>query len=165
MDKAKIDSAPRQSLSDAIAAEPIRTFMNSDPLLMPLGMPVLAVLDEMRRHRSSCALICDATKLVGIFTERDFLDRVAGEPDLLERPIEECMSANPTALAPSDTLRSLLETIVGGGYRHLPVVEDGVVLGLVAALDIVKYIADLFPGEVYNLPPQLDQVMPRMEGA
>ena len=165
MDQANSEDGARQSLSAALAAEPIRTIMNVDPLLAPIGMPVLGVLDEMRRNHSSCALVCDGQTLAGIFTERDYLDRVAGNVDLLDRPIEECMTANPTSLSPADTLGNLLEVIVDGGYRHLPVIEGGEVRGLVAALDIVKYIADLFPGEVYNLPPQLDQVMPRMEGA
>jgi CBS domain-containing protein len=102
---------------------------------------------------------------VGVFTERDYLDRIAGSPELLSEPISTFMSADPDVLAPQATLAELLELIVRRGRRHLPVVEDKEPVGLVAARDIVKYIADLFPTEVYNLPPRLDQIISKVDGA
>jgi CBS domain-containing protein len=126
---------------------------------------LLSVLDQMRSRRKSCALVCDDDELVGIFTERDYLDRVAGSPERLHETVAKHMSKNPVSLSPNAGLGELLRIIVGRGFRHLPVVEDSTVVGVVAAQDIVKYIAELFPAEVYNLPPQLDQVMPHGEGA
>jgi CBS domain-containing protein len=153
------------SLVAKIAAEPIRALMSPEPVVVRPQTKLLSVLEEMRRQRSSCALVCDGDRLVGIFTERDYLDRVAGSPERLHETVAEHMSKDPVSLAPGASLGELLRIIVRRGFRHLPVVADEKVVGVVAAQDIVKYIAELFPAEVYNLPPQLDQVMPRVEGA
>jgi len=150
---------------ESIAAEPIRTLMNSEPILVELGTPILSVVEAMRQSQQSAVLVVTGKTLKGIFTERNYLDQIAGSPERLQSPVQDHMSEGPRSLAPDAPLGELLRVICSRGYRHLPVVEDEVVVGVVAAQDIVKYIADLFPAEVYNLPPQLDQVMPNTEGA
>jgi CBS domain-containing protein len=156
---------PRQPLARRIGSEPIKSLMQSDPLVVGRQEPVAAVLVQMRERKVSCALVCEGDRLVGIFTERDYLDRIAGSPELLAQPITDFMSPDPDALQPSASLAELLELIVRRGRRHLPVVQSKRLVGLVAARDIVKYIADLFPTEVYNLPPRLDQIISEVDGA
>lgn len=153
------------SLVETIAAEPIRTLMNSEPILIEVGTPILRVVDAMREARQSSVLVVRGQELRGIFTERDYLDQIAGRPEAMQSAVDEHMSTDPQTLAPDATLGELLRVICGRGFRHLPVVEKNAVVGVVAAQDIVKYIADLFPAEVYNLPPEVDQVMPHTEGA
>lgn len=153
------------ALTARIAAQPIRSLMQTDPLCVDGSESVAAVVEKMRERRASCALVCADEGLVGVFTERDYLDRIAGSPHFLARAIEEFMSPQPLSLAPEATLAELLGAVVRHGYRHLPVVDQKRPVGLVAAQDIVKYIADLFPTEVYNLPPRLDQVLPEVDGA
>jgi len=158
------EGSPREPVR-RIGSEGIRAIMSDQALCVVSGTAISDVLARMRDDRASCALVCAEEKLVGIFTERDHLDRTAGDPASLGRPVDDFMSVEPFALGPEATLAELLSVVVARGYRHVPVIERGKPIGIVAAQDIVKYIADLFPEAVYNLPPQLDQVIPQVEGA
>lgn len=155
----------RKSLVEMLRRERIREVMRDDPPCVERETPVIRVVQEMRERRSDCVLVCEAGRLLGIFTERDYLAKVAGDPGRVGEPVHRFMSPDPRTLAPDDSVGDLIRIIVQGDYRHLPVVAEGRVRGLVAALDVVKYIGDLFPADVYNLPPDLDQIMPEEEGA
>jgi CBS domain-containing protein len=155
----------KRSLVETLRRVRVREVMRPDPLCVEPQAPVARVVELMREQRSDCALACDEGSIRGIFTERDYLMKVAGDPERITDPVATYMTKEPKTLTPDDSVGELIRIVVSGGYRHVPVVADGRVQGLVASLDVVKYIGDLFPAEVYNLPPDLDQIMPEEEGA
>lgn len=157
--------AARTSLGHLLEVDAVRHVMSATTVRVPKNASVRDVLATMRAERASAVLVEDAGRLAGIFTERDHLDKIAGDAGALARPVSEVMSADPKSVGPGDSLREVLRIAVEGGYRHLPVVDAAQVVGMITALDLVKFIAELFPTEVYNLPPHLNQVMPRAEGA
>jgi CBS domain-containing protein len=160
MDRVK----PSPSVVETVRREKIRHIMGEAKVVVGPTTTVETVVAAMKEMHSTCAIVADESGVCGIFTERDYLDQIAGSLESLDRPIAEFMSADPRTLRPDDTLEQLFDIIVEGGYRHLPVVEDDACQGVVTAMDIVKYISDHFPAEVYNLPPNIDQVMSRVEG-
>lgn len=114
---------------------------------------VTAAVDAMREHRTGCLLVTRQHKLVGIFTERDLLVRVLAAGLPLNVPIMEVMTANPVSLDPKDSVRTAIQRMQKGGYRHLPVVNgDGRPMGVISAKRIVHYIASHYPSTVYALP-------------
>jgi CBS domain-containing protein len=135
--------------------------------------PLGEVVERMREARCGSALVAEEDgTLAGIFTERDYLDKVAvagegaaGNGRGLETKVEELMTSSPRTLSPDHTLRDAIRLMTEGGYRHIPLVETGgKVFGLVAARDLVVFIAEHFPAEVYNLPPRLHQRIRTKEG-
>ncbi len=127
----------------------------------PLG-EVYRLLDE---EHSVAVLVCDDTGLVGIFTERDILNRTAleGDPDT---PIEELMNPIKARLTPDHRLADAIELMHKTGYRHIPLQDErGAKPGLVGGRDILNLIADHYPETLLNLPPRLHQQMTRPEGA
>ena len=109
-------------------------------------------------------LVCDGTELVGIFTERDILNRTAleGSPDT---PITELMSSIKASLTSNHRLADAIESMHESGYRHIPLQDDeGAKPGLVGGRDILKLIADYYPETLLNLPPRLHQQLTRPEG-
>jgi CBS domain-containing protein len=79
----------------------------------------------------------DAGKLVGIVTERDLTRRViAKDRDADKVTVGEIMTANPDTLAPRDSALDALELMRTRKYRHLPVVDDGSVVGMVSIRDL-----------------------------
>jgi len=83
-------------------------------------------------------------RLVGIFSERDLLTRVAGQvTDYANRPVSEFMTADPETVRPTDTLAFALHKMDGGGYRHLPVLKDGHPLGMLSVRDMLGHITRL----------------------
>jgi CBS domain-containing protein len=123
------------------------------------------VMQLLKAQRTGAALICDGSKLVGIFTERDALKLMASGTDF-KKPVREVMSGDPATLPASSTVGQAIRVMAQGGYRHLPVVsEDGKPASVVAVHGIVRYLVDHFPETVYNLPPNPKSVQREREGA
>jgi CBS domain-containing protein len=107
-----------------------------------------------------------AGALVGIFTERDFVNRVVAAGVDPSRPVETVMSPAPRTVRRSASVQAAVELMASGGYRHLPVTGDGgEPLGVLSVKDVVRYLVEYFPAKVYNLPPTPDQTQPAREGA
>ena len=120
--------------------------------------------------RTGFALVMDgdngAARLIGIFTERDFVNRVVAAGVDVSTPVEKVMTPGPKVVRASGTVQSAVEMMEAGGYRHLPVVgEQGEPVGVLSVKDVVRYLVEYFPARVYNLPPTPDQTQPAREGA
>jgi CBS domain-containing protein len=100
-------------------------------------------LDLMAARGVGAVLVVDAqNQLCGILTERDFLNKVAGRENP-PRTVGEVMTPYPETVTPRDTLAFTLGKMAGGNYRHVPVVENGVPVGLVSIRDVLKHIVQL----------------------
>jgi CBS domain-containing protein len=90
----------------------------------------------MKQHGIGGLMVTEDDKLVGVFTERDALFRVLAEGvDPKATPLSSVMTANPQTIAPERTFTVALEVMSAGGFRHLPVVEAGRLLGIVSVRD------------------------------
>jgi CBS domain-containing protein len=130
---------------------PVRDFLGQDVLLK--ASPEESVRDAaigMAAHHASAVLVCRDDTLVGIFTERDLVTRVAALGRDLDTPLVEVMTANPDLIDAATPLAAALRQMSEQGYRHLPVIEDGRVLGLLAAHDLP--MAGLVPVEPGGQP-------------
>jgi CBS domain-containing protein len=122
---------------------------------------VYRLLDE---EHSVAVLVQDGSGLVGIFTERDILNRTALEGEL-STPIGELMNSIKASLTVDDRLADVIQLMHETGYRHIPLPDsEGAQPGLVGGRDILKLIADYYPETLLNLPPRLNQQMIRPEG-
>jgi len=88
-------------------------------------------------------VVDDKGALLGIFSERDLLTKVAGEADYTARPVREVMTPDPESVRETDTLAFALHKMDIGGYRHLPVVREGRVVGMVSVRDLLRHITRL----------------------
>lgn len=91
-------------------------------------------------------------QIAGIFTERDYLQKIALQSrSSRETPVKEVMSSPVISASPHDTVQQCLETMTACRCRHLPVVEDGELLGIVSIGDLVKRMLDEKEAEVQQL--------------
>lgn len=135
------------------------------PVIADVNTSLRRILQEMRDRRASCALLTREDRLAGIFTERDVVTRVAGTPDVFDKPVAEVMTPDPEHVRRGDRLFTAVRLMRRRGYRHVPVVDDGGrVLGCVRHEDVVDYLAEVYPAEVLNLPPDPGQVILTREG-
>jgi len=91
----------------------------------------------MAAHKIGAVMVGDETSLIGIFTERDLAFKVAAtgrDPDTVR--LSEVMTKNPDTLRPEDTAHDALQRMSQRGYRHLPVVDNNRVVGMVSIRDI-----------------------------
>lgn len=81
-------------------------------------------------------------ELTGIFTERDVLHAVAEETDLDEDPISRWMTDYPDSFSPDMDVREAADWMLATGYRHLPVLENGAVIGMASIKDVLWAVTD-----------------------
>ena len=130
------------------------------------NQPVSAAVAVMRAENIGCLLVTRAGRLVGIFTERDLLTRVLSAGLPLSMPMAECMTTDPVTVQPKDSVRVAIRRMEGGGYRHLPVIDErNRPVGVLSARRVVHYIVEHFPGLVYNHPPDPNRVPDSPDGA
>ena len=115
----------------------IRNIVQDQEILTaPSGTNVADAARMMKSHKVGAILVVDDERLVGIFTERDGLYRVVAEQrDVRKTPLSEVMTANPQSVHPDDPFPRALHMMHAGGFRHVPVVENGIAIGIVSARD------------------------------
>jgi CBS domain-containing protein len=102
---------------------------------------VLSGLQYMMERNISALLIVENNVLTGIFTERDYARKIIlhGKSSA-ETPIREVMTADPITVLPKDSIDLCMKIMTDKHIRHLPVMADGEVLGMVSIGDVVKFI-------------------------
>ncbi len=92
--------------------------------------------------------VVDGGRLVGIVSERDVVRRLhAAGASLLDGRVADIMTSDVTTCAPGDLVADLARVMTAGRFRHLPVVEDGELVGIVSIGDLVKARIDLLESE------------------
>jgi len=154
------------TVGEALRNEKIRALRLSEPARVSPQASLAETIRAMRAAQIGCALVCEGTRLVGILTERDVLNKIVGSEVDYASEVREFMTPNPRVLSPDDSLGEAIRLMTEKGYRHVPLMDgQGRDAGMVCAKDLVEYIAEHFPAEVVNLPPRLHQVMRKPEGA
>lgn len=124
-----------RSISDSIGKAGMRTAIVVKP-----ETPVSEVVREMRDRHRGCALIQENGKLVGLFTRRDVLHRVAKPgADLTQLEIRHVMSPSPEMLKEADTIGFALNKMSMGNYRHVPIVREDGSFSVFSVRDALRY--------------------------
>jgi CBS domain-containing protein len=116
---------------------PIRVIIeDQQPVTAAADITVAAAARLMKEHRIGAILVVQEGRLAGIFTERDALFRVIAEGrDPAATRVAEVMTANPRTIAPDRPFGHALHLMYEGGFRHVPVVDNGRPLGVVSSRD------------------------------
>ena len=105
----------------------------------------------MATHKIGAIMVGQGTTLTGIFTERDLAFKVVAtgrDPDQVR--LSEVMTPNPDTLRPDDTAHDALERMSQRGYRHLPVVDGGRLIGMVSIRDIYGAVLRELEDELHD---------------
>jgi len=122
---------------------------HQDPLTLPPGATVREACRHMRARCVGAVLVIEDERLVGIFTGRDAVHRVLAEGKSAARtPLSEVMTRNPTTMPPGKTAIEALRLMQDGRYRHLPIVDDGRVVGIVSRYDFSGLELDRLDEEI-----------------
>lgn len=92
---------------------------------------------HMADQEVDCLAVADGRSLVGIFTERDVVEAVARGADLDSTTVSSFMAEAPDVFAPSVSVPEAASWLLQTGYRHLPVMDDGELLGIVDVRDLL----------------------------
>lgn len=101
--------------------------------------PVVLALQSMRDQRVRAVLVMDEDRLAGIITQGDCAIKVLlPGRDAKQTLVSEVMTANPMTVKPADPLEACMGLMANRGFRHLPVMDGGRVVGVVSVGDVVK---------------------------
>ena len=125
--------------SDVISTQPDKT--------------IGAVASLLKQKRIGAVVVTDADgRLCGIISERDLARGLADHGGrLLEMTVAQLMTAEVVTCAPDDGLEKLMQTMTEGRFRHLPVVKDGELIGIISIGDVVKHRLQELEAETHLL--------------
>jgi len=109
--------------------------------------------DTMWRQQTGSLLVMDGDELVGIITERDVMKAVAQGRDVDTTPVSDVMTKDVLTISPGTSAHEAARHMAARWIRHLPVIEDGRVVGVVSQRDLVGIFAALVQdGDGADLP-------------
>ena len=113
---------------------------------LDVGDRVAQAFDEMSREIHDCVLVMHGAELAGIFTSRDFLNRVAavrGDPATIV--LGDVMTPTPRTLRPRDPVAFAINWMAIEGFRNVPIVdEQGFLLGVLTVWDVMRHLDSVF---------------------
>ena len=129
---------------EVITIRPDETLREAIALLSRFNIGGLVVVDDARR-------------LIGIITERDIIRQAAKNEDLFAWPVHDVMTTDVIVATPDDEVESVARTMTERHFRHLPIMDQGRLIGMVSIGDVVKAQRDQFRGEVDTLQTQMTE--------
>jgi len=167
-------SAARETPSVAIAkttssrnarADSVSSMETDDYVCISPDTSLAATIEAMKQDEGGCAIICaEDGSVVGIFTERDLLTKIIGQEVDLSAPVRDLMSPVVATLTRAATIGDAVAIMNDKGYRNVPLVNDGKLVGSISVFDVMSYLAESYPETTMNLPPNPDQVMETTDG-
>ena len=110
--------------------------MNRDLITVEPSTTVAEAATVMGGKHVGSALVMEGDRLTGIFTERDIVRALGEHFDAAGHPVSHWMTSNPTTIAPGASTEEALDTMLSGGFRHLPVVDGDQVVGMLSLRDV-----------------------------
>ncbi|HRN66574.1 MAG TPA: CBS domain-containing protein [Promineifilum sp.] len=118
--------------------------------------PVRRAIALLVENRIGVLLVVDETgKLVGILSERDVVRTAAYDEALFGRPVAEIMTKEVIVGMPQDDVLAVAHTMLEKRFRHLPIMEDGELIGIISIGDVLKIQRDAYRGEVDTLETRI----------
>ena len=119
----------------------VADLMAGDLLTVEGDAPLADAVRSMDDRRVGAVLVLEGERLVGVFTERDVLRAVA-HGLTPEATVGEWMTRGPETIEPDETAEHAAVLMIHGGFRHLPVVDAGKVVGILSIRDLMRSVLD-----------------------
>lgn len=138
--------------------------MKIDAILATKGMLVITITSDqsirqavtlLSKNNIGALVVVDNNTVVGILSERDIVRHLAQDDHVLNLHVRDLMTTQVVTGSPNDDLDAVLRTMAERHFRHLPIVEQGKLVGIVALGDLVKARLDQYKGEIENLHTQI----------
>jgi CBS domain-containing protein len=115
--------------------------MTRSLLTVPAGATLGEAAASMTERGVGAVVVLEGEAIAAILTERDVMKAVAAGKDGTA-PVTEWMTRHPDTIEPTDTTDHAASLMIHGGFRHLPVVEEGKVVGILSIRDLMKVALD-----------------------
>ena len=132
-----------QAVSESAFSAPLSSLRLIRPPALAPTASVREAIALLAANPGGAVLVLEGGALSGIFTERDVLKKVAGQPGSLDAPLAEYMTADPVVVRESETVAVALHKMAAGGFRHVPLdTADGFLI--VTASDALRWVVERY---------------------
>lgn len=121
----------------------VRDVMSTDLVTVAPSTMMIDAAAAMSSARAGSVLVLEEGALVGIFTERDIMSafqRSRADPARVSA-VSKLMTSNPLTIGPDATVGEAMDSMLDGGFRHLPVMDGGTLMGIVSMRDLARSIS------------------------
>jgi CBS domain-containing protein len=127
------------SFQDRLLGEHLAAIATGEPPTVEPTLPAAKAIARMHEVGLDCLLVVHEGRLVGIFTERDAVLKLA-DKRLELYDVRDVMTRDPVVLRPDDSLAVAIHKMAVGGFRHIPVLDGERPIGVVAARDVFHHV-------------------------
>ena len=114
----------------------VREVMKTKLHMLSPSSTIGEAVSLMAQNRIGSTLVMEGEKLLGIFTERDTVRALSQSHDAPRHEISSWMTREPMTVSPNEETEGALRMMLQQGFRHLPVTEDGKVIGMISMRDL-----------------------------
>jgi CBS domain-containing protein len=125
----------------------IESLISRDLLRTTADATLSDVATTMISMASGSVLVFEAQKLVGVITLRDIVRAALAEPDITRVQVKDYMTTQPWVVSPGWSVSDIAARMINHNVEHVPVVQDGEVVGILSSFDLVAYLALQGQGE------------------
>lgn len=153
----EISKKSKSKLSSAVSLDdPISSLSREDFAKVGENTSLAEIIKILQEKHLACVVIERKDVLIGIFTERDVLNKIVGyKLDLEKEKVSKFMTPTPDKLLLEDSIAFALNKMTDGGYRHIPIVNKAKkTVSVISMQDVINHLGDYFFDEIINLPPK-----------
>lgn len=170
-----VEKAGSQGRGKLSTDSEVRGTFETDPI-GALGLPPLVsvttqatvghALSAVQEHGQGYVLICDEDgRPRGMMSQREVLMRIVARDVKYDSNVMEFVSKIPVTLTNKERIARAIKVMISEGIDIIPVVDDtGKATAVVRSVDVLHFLAEVFPEQLLNLPPEPHQTMPKPEG-
>jgi CBS domain-containing protein len=134
---------PKNALERQIIEDRIEALNPRTAVMVDATLPVREALNWLVSKGIGCLLIAQSGKVVGIFTERDALQKINSDIELhANKPVATFMTSAPVTLKSRDRIAYALHRMDLGGYRHVPIIDENAPPKVISIRDILRYMTE-----------------------
>lgn len=134
---------PESGLQADLLLDPVSKILSRSADSLTPQDAISHALELMGRRHKGCLPVLEKGQLCGILTEVDLLLKVPGTgQDLTHIPVSTVLTPNPETIEESASIADALHRMSSGGYRHIPVLQKGSLVGVLSIKDVIRYLAE-----------------------
>jgi len=146
-------------------SEPISKINLQRAAVVQSGTTIVEAVREMKLNHIGCVLVTDKPgELIGILSNGDLLHEFVGTTLPGDTPVDAIMTRDPFTETPALTVQDALELFYSKPFRHLPIMQENRIEGILSIRGLISFISEHLPLEVMNLPPDSSLIATRTFG-
>lgn len=143
----------------------IYEIVNPKLVQAPPTTSIKDAVEIMQKNKSGYIVLSKNKKAVGLFTEDDLMNKIIDQDVNWSKPIGDFMTKNWATLKMADAVGQAIDLMGDRRLYYIPLVdENDNLVNVLSVRTLIKFLAEFYPTEVYNLPPKFGQIMETREG-